>query len=199
VATSSFPNISVVFIYKKYIKTGGKRAHFYLFFLSSVPIYLSHSFVYSVLFSHFTFLTYFFHSSIFSSLPSSDSISHILSLSFTKWLCFFYTSSFGFWHHPFTTSFSGFSLVSLISSSLWRRNIVGHSNRPAFLYRLTPRHAFLHTDMHSGYIYNVTIVTLTHSATELYDTAWHRESLRAPVGNVNIVYSNFHHLTRQVL
>jgi hypothetical protein len=58
VATSSLQTFLLCLCIKHIrIKPGGKRAHCYLFYLSPVLIYLPHSLVYSVLFSHLTFLT----------------------------------------------------------------------------------------------------------------------------------------------
>ena len=95
VATSSFPNISVVCLYIYiYINCWDKGDIVIYSFLFSVPIYLSHSLMYSVLFSHLIFCTYFFHSFTFSSFPSSVSLSHILSLFVDSYFVSSLSSSF---------------------------------------------------------------------------------------------------------
>jgi hypothetical protein len=118
----------------------------------------------------FCFLAYFFlYFSCFHPLfiPSLASVSHTLSLfvdvslvcsfSFHLSLCFFVTPSFEFWHHHFTTSFLSFPPNS---SSLWGCSIVGHKNRPTFLYRLNtqtrlPSHRYaleLRIQCYHGYV-----------------------------------------------
>ena len=104
VVTSSFPNISVVcvwvcvcvyiyiYIHTKIYKNWWNKGDIVSYTsLSSVPIYFSHSLMYSLLFSHLIFRT-FFYFFIFSSFPSSLSLSRILSL----FVDAYFVSSFSF-------------------------------------------------------------------------------------------------------